>query len=69
MCGICGGDVHVTGDGDLVCMGHCGETLTREEIDESFDAMPPSHPLREVDIIPCDNCGSMLSECTCGFYD
>jgi len=40
MCGICGGEVHVNGDGDLLCMGSCGSVLTREEI----DADEPSHP-------------------------
>lgn len=36
ICHYCGGNVHANGDGDLVCDGTCGETLTREEIEASF---------------------------------
>lgn len=34
-CGICGGEVTVNGDGDLICQGSCGEVLTREEIERA----------------------------------
>ena len=46
MCGICGGEIHVTGDGDLHCLGPCGAILTREEI-EAADLTPPFHPQAE----------------------
>ena len=36
-CPMCDGEVLVNGDGDLVCQGDCGETLTREDIDAAFE--------------------------------
>jgi hypothetical protein len=47
-CGICGGEVYTNGDGDLICQGACGETLTREEI-EAADAQPACEQEEEWD--------------------
>jgi len=48
MCGICGGEVHVTGDGDLHCLGPCYTILTREEIEKAdSQPTPPFHPITE----------------------
>lgn len=41
-CVQCGGNVRVNGDGDLICEGPCGETLTREELEESESLCPHS---------------------------
>ncbi|MHC4300602.1 MAG: hypothetical protein ACYS7Y_25275 [Planctomycetota bacterium] len=45
-CVKCGGDVHVNGDGDLLCQGSCGDTLTRAELEDSWsDDEPKFLPL------------------------
>lgn len=64
-CGICGGEVHVNGDGDLLCMGSCGEVLTREEIEANIDPSggyeddgadcPDDEPFCFGDICPYDH--------------